>query len=187
MSTSPPFSIPVDDHFPSSENQISPNFCDYVDYPHFPTDEASLSLPSTIFFGLQGRNICRTSLEAASLSRHPLASEILNHILNSSTSMSCSLSKWPDHNVFIGTSKYPINIESPGYNHHSKGFRELGSLAMARDFTSYGDQFRVAPAIDSPERQKLVALHGLDCIETIYVVYIWMEVRFLRIPLIILC
>lgn len=149
--------------------------------PKIPPKTASIlssAISATIFVGLKGRQITRTALLPTTVTDNsPWIHDLLAIILASPSTVGRSLSKWPDNNVFVATSKHPIDIQDPGYNHHTMGFKEIGALRDLMDGTTPVHRVRVAPTISSDARKDVVILHELDDQNPIYSLYIWMEVR----------
>jgi len=90
-----------------------------------------------------------------------------------------TISKWPQGEIFVGTLQQPTDVESNDYQHHSTHFREIGRLHDVLDGDPHRKELHQAlqPAVNSDCRSNLVAMHGLDEKERIYVLYIWEEVR----------
>jgi hypothetical protein len=140
---------------------------------------------ATVFIGLRRGNIRCSYLQSGLVFQtEPCASDIIEAICECDCIPGRTISKWPQGEIFVGTSQQPIDIESDNYQHHSTRFQEIGRLHELLDTQHPGRAalYRVIePAAYTERRAQLVETHGLNKMEQVYVLYIWEEVSTQRL------
>jgi hypothetical protein len=153
--------------------------------PQFTPDTARSSpkpsdrLPVTLFIGLRRGNLRRTYIQSGLVFESaPCTLDIMEALFACDCIPGRVISKWPQGEIFIGTSRHPVDIESDDYQHHSTQFHEIGRLHDVLDTELPRAELDTVlqPAVDSDRRTHFVDTHGLDRTEQIYILYLWEEV-----------
>jgi hypothetical protein len=163
---------------PQFEEEHQPLFT--PDTSAMPVNPSSSATSATVFIGLHRGNVrCSYLQSGLTFQTDPCASDIIEAIFECDCIAGRTISKWPQGEIFVGTSQQPIDIESNDYQHHSTCFQEIGRLHELLDTQHTGPAtlYRVIEPVAYTERRtRLVETHGLDKMEPVYVLYIWEEV-----------
>lgn len=171
--------VPLVHHSQRPSSSSPPEELVTLDASGLTTTPSIPNVPVTAFIGLRRGNLRRSYVQSGlAFESAPCTLNILETIFACDCIPGRIISKWPQGEIFIGTSRHPIDIESDDYQHHSTQFHEIGRLHDVLDMELPRADFDVAlqPAVESNCRTQLMVTHGLNSAVQIYVLYIWEEV-----------
>lgn len=133
---------------------------------------------ATIFIGLsRGGNVASAVRSNITLDHPTHAKDVLELLMASSAFPGRALSKYPVNNdIWVGTSRRPIDIESGTHQNHSTHFRDIGTLldVLTNPAMRSGDVLE--PAEDCTARTDLLNLHDLPMNARVFVLYVYEDV-----------
>lgn len=152
-------------------NHIAP-----ADHITLPLQE--MQVVATIFIGLsRGGNLASAVRSNITLDHPTHAKDVLELLMASSAFPGRALSKYPVNNdIWVGTSRRPIDIESGTHQNHSTHFHDIGTLLDVLSNPAMRSRDVLEPAEDCTARTDLLNLHDLPMNERVFVLYVYEDV-----------